>query len=184
MDFKDGLNFNDLPVGTLVKNVPLSHPVFSQVHAYTFSRRNRPRWQAQLNEMVKYFEIELFDPIYYCIENSRIEDGAHRYLVAKKKGIKSLDLKIYQEPRKKRIRIEEAITRQLKEEHFKNKDFQWLYSCKNKKWIHIARKIDFRKKRVLDVGCNTGYSILRSIQEGAIKGYGIDTRPDVIEVAT
>jgi SAM-dependent methyltransferase len=44
----------------------------------------------------------------------------------------------------------------------------------SKTWEKIKDKVDFKDKRVLDIGCNTGYFTIQALRNGAGSVYGID----------
>lgn len=183
MKYYKGLDFKKLKAGILITDIPINHPIFQEHEGYIAIRRHKRKWIDRIAELHEYFENKELPPSYYCLNCNRLEDGSHRFDLAKN----YLKLKL------RNVRIGSVCYKKLKANiytMFENrmykmgvaqKDFQWLKAAENTKWNHF-NKLDYYKKNVLDVGCQTGYLLFKALTRGAKKAVGYDTRENVLKV--
>ena len=182
----DGRELWKYEYGKVVSGIPAGHfDKDGDMRAYIKRQEKHDSWKTAITGLLKDFDPDRFEPLYYCQKCRRIEDGSHRFHIAKLKDMKTLSVRIGEECFK-RIRpvtkyaIFEYVMKQTK--GIGIKDYKWLAACSKDKWPHLSG-IDFKDKTYLDVGCNVGYSCIEANKRGSGLAVGIDIRHEVIEVA-
>lgn len=184
MEYQKNLKFDELRAGTLVKNVPIDHPVFDEHAHYIRRRRHYPKWIKRVGDILTNFdEKKNKSPHLYCLNCGRLEDGAHRYDIGKNylnqktRDIKTISICV------KGIKgdLLHMFRMRMKKAGCKPKDFDWLDANHNTKWNHIG-DIDFKDKTLLDVGGQVGLNALMAIRKGAKEATTIEIRNDVLRV--
>jgi 2-polyprenyl-3-methyl-5-hydroxy-6-metoxy-1,4-benzoquinol methylase len=137
-----------------------------------------------IDKLTLYSNVDLkhFDPIYYCQECQRLEDGCHRSWVMKNKGLNGATVLIGRVCWKKMENLLLQLKKLIEEKKLKSKDLAWTTACETKKWAHL-KKINFSQKTYLDVGSQSGYSAFMGWNLGAIKVDGVEIRKEIFDVA-
>lgn len=180
--------------GTVIQGVPISY--FNgdkDAMEYIGKRAGLRWWREQIDKFKAEFDPNKLEPLFYCNKCQRLEDGAHRLVVAKEKGIDKLDVRIGKLCYKK-CKANDLISGEPAEflaffnkimakfPSIKPKDFDWLEACVMSKWSLFGNLIDFREKKVLDIGCHVGYSCIDAWCRGAKEVSGIDIRQELLLV--
>jgi len=180
---------------TIIKDMPIKY-FDDDVDAANYLARvkNSNKWKVSIQKIIDNFDPFKFGEFFYCRKCRRIEDGAHRLVVAKKLGIKTADVRIGGSCYKNYINAGRLIRRDstfmdtFEEAIEKNptsnpSDKRWHNANAKDKWPLFSSLVDFRNKSFLDIGCNVGYSCIQAWSKMASVSHGIDIRKDVLKVA-
>jgi len=185
------IDFTKLPVGTIIYGVPYENKVFDTMRSYLKKSENNPKWLTNSLVTVKNFDIEKCGVLFYCQRCNHLEDGSHRTAAGLANGFKAFDIQIA--PYCFRIArlygwnldlvklVQTVIAKHMGART--DKEQKWVAACEAQKWSQILKFIDFRGKKHLDVGCQSGYSCLRAWLLGAQDSEGWDNREAIIKVA-
>jgi len=181
----------DFPDGTLVKDVPIYSPDFGNTWKYAerlLGRKSRS-FLEKVDRTAQHFDSSLFHPLYYCKMCRQLEDGTHRLVVAERLGLNVVDVEVGRVCWKN-VYADQSLRQsnyvQFLQKYLKDGDSnysKWLIACEDKKWNHISGVLSFRGKKVLDVGCNVGYSCLQAWSRGALFILGIDRDKAALSIA-
>jgi SAM-dependent methyltransferase len=183
------------PPDIIIKNVPVTYfDNDKDANDYYKRIKNKDIWKTRTDEISKNFNPDKLGEFFYCLKCRRLEDGAHRRIIAKEKGVMAIDVRTGNDCYKNYVKngrlirgdstfleTYEKIMGEIKTEH--RLDKKWLEVSAFDKWPFILQHVDFRDKSFLDVGCNVGYSCFRAWSLMASEVVGIDIRTDVLCVA-
>lgn len=164
----------------------ISDPAFDPIWKNIAKWQDRDDWRERMAYLRSNYDPEKVQPIYYCLAHGRFEDGAHRLALAKERGEALFSVQVHARCHHFRPTIFEVLSGMIAERISdpKQKDVRWLSACRDKKWIHLDREIDYRGASVLDVGSHCGYTCFRSVFAGAGHATGIEIRPELVSIAT
>jgi len=190
IDYRPGSELWQYEAGSVVKGVPVSYfDNDKDAMEYRQKHQNSQFWRDNVAKLTANFDPMKFGPVYYCLNCRRLEDGAHRLIVAEKRGLKTIGVQVgdvcYKHVRvdkdKSVLEVFYDAMEELPTSH--RLDRAWLNACAKSKWPLFGAVVDFRGKTFLDVGCNVGYSCIEAWRRGASGVFGIDVRRDVLAVA-
>lgn len=196
IEYKPGTELHNYQNDLIVKNVPVEYfDTDRDAIDYYEKHKNDKAWKARNKGILDNFNPVMFGEFFYCTKCQRMEDGAHRWAIAKEKGITHVDVRIGGDCYKNYIKAGrflrgdstfiETLSKLIDENPKRHKlDKKWLMASASDKWPFILRHVDFRGKSFLDIGCNVGYSVFRAWSLMADYITGIDIRADVKKVAT
>jgi len=184
MQYKEGMQFEKLKKGVLVEGIPIDHKIFDGYKQYIEPRRKSKSWVRNIKVMLMEMKDDYdFNPGYFCLNCNRVEDGSHRYDIAKHytkinkfrlitgaicyKGVYGDLLNMFQ--------------KNMEKKNLLKKDFDWLEANALTKW-NFLKYIIFENRTVLDVGTQTGFSALKARQRKAKKVVGYEIREEVLKV--
>jgi SAM-dependent methyltransferase len=184
----------DYKANTIVKDVPVEY-FDDDLDAATYLARvkNGKSWKANVKRILNNFDPFKFGEFFYCRKCRRIEDGAHRLVIAKELGVKIADVRTGGSCYKNYVKAGRLIRRDSTfmdtfekamkaNPTFHPLDKRWLEANAKDKWPLFSGLVDFRNKSFLDVGCNVGYSCIMAWSKMASSCLGVDIRPDVLKI--
>jgi len=195
IEYKPGKELWEIKANTIVKNVPVSlFDNCKEINDYIERVGRGKRWKADIQRIIDNFDPIKFGELFYCRKCKRLEDATHRIIVARKMGIKTVDVRVGGSCYIRYVKSGRLIRRdssfldtfQKMREKIPTAhklDGSWLKVCAGGKWPLFSPIVDFRRKSYLDVGCNVGYSCIRAWGRMAWEVMGIDRRRDVLSVA-
>jgi 2-polyprenyl-3-methyl-5-hydroxy-6-metoxy-1,4-benzoquinol methylase len=163
--------------GGEIKDVPLTDPVFDSVRESIKNKWvNKPYWKERIEELLITYDVEKYNPLYYCRIHGRIEDGAHRYTVAELRGDPTIKIQGVDYCKIKPV----PVIREIVEKYGRLDDIKWLEACHNLKWAPIKKNVDFRGKFLLDIGSQSGFFCIAAAMAGASHAWGLEIREKMI----
>ena len=195
IQYKQGVELWRYRANSIIKGVPVSYfDADTDAAAYLSRVGNGSRWKASIQRIIDNFDLQKFGALFYCRKCKRMEDGAHRLVIARERGIKTVDVRIGGSCYKRYVKAGRVIRRDstfrdtfekaMKENPTSHKlDPRWLEASVRDKWPLFSGLVDFRGKSFLDVGCNVGYSCVEAWGRMARESVGIEVREDVLKVA-
>jgi len=184
--WRPGSELYEYPVGSIVTGVSLTEREIARVVAYGegFVERGDTAWLVSLDRIMSEYDPAKDHPVYYCSRHKKLEDGSHRILARKRKGITTVDVQMGGGCwRSVKLGSDDAILSRCRAAiGGDGKDYNWVSACHRLKWPEINGRVDFLDKSVLDVGCQSGFSSFMAYMRGAHPIHGIDTRPALIEI--
>lgn len=197
IQYKPGSNLWEYKANMIVRGVPIQ--IFDSCDTWKYIARMEggAHWRADVKRIIDNFDPAKFGTLFYCRQCRRLEDAAHRLIVAREKGdpkIKTVDVRIggscYSRYIKagRMIRRDSTFLNTFQEMMEKNQpghklDEKWLRVCAVGKWGFFSEFVDFRKKSYLDIGCHVGFSCIEAWGRMAHRVTGIDARMDVLLIA-
>ncbi len=189
----------------MIVTVSINHPVIQA--SYAVAKTFPKEWWEHTAELVREYDFKLFEPIRYCLLCDWIEDGGHRIAAAIK--IKRKTIKV--EVRDKCISNLTWIHSERgdweppwMQDGYRPTDIPLgdyqvaLENCNQKKggqqddgilihsalkWETLSSIIDFKDRKVLDIGCHVGHTAINTVGAGATYCIGFDIRDDLIKAA-
>lgn len=183
MKYKSSINFDELKNGDIVEGVPIEHEIFQEYEQYIEPRRNKAKWLARIEEMKEAHPFE-DQKGYYCLNCDRLEDGSHRYDLFKNYlNLTEMDIEIGDICYKGlKGNLEYMIFKRAIKHEIGKKDLDWLEACEKSKLNHLI-DIDYKDKKILDVGCQLGLTVLTALKMGAKKAIGVEMRSGILGIA-
>ena len=190
IEYRPGSELWEYEAGSIVSGVPVRY-FDNDKDAMDYRRRhqNSRFWKDNVAKLTANFDMRKFGPLYYCLKCRRLEDGAHRLIVAENKGLDAVSVQIgdicYKRYRViKGMDILKVFHGAMDEIPTGHKlDRRWLEASANDKWPYFSDMVNFYDKSFLDVGCHVGYSCIEAWRRGAKRVLGVDIRGDVLMVA-
>lgn len=169
-------------IGTIIF-IPFDHYLFDNVWRVgkNWLRRKNTKFITKF-EKFKKLDKKDFDPIYYCYDCKRLEDGCHRSWAMRDRGYNGYETLIGRMCWTKMDKLHTRLVELIKTRRLSNKDVLWTLACQEKKW-NILKKLDFSQKTYLDIGAQSGYSIFMGWNRGVSKAVGVELRKEIFDVA-
>jgi len=192
--YKIGTELHEYPEDSIVIGVPVEYfDNDKDAIEYYEKNKNKESWKKSTQAIIDNFDIILFDDFFYCSKCRRLEDGAHRRIIALDKGRKKVNVMVGSDCYKNYVKdgrlirsdstFIDTILKTMKDNPTEHRlDRKWLMASAGDKWSVFSGKIDFRGKSVLDVGCNVGYSCFRAWGRMVANVTGIDIREDILKI--
>lgn len=158
----------------------IAGPAFRPVLDYIRARAKKPYWTKRTAELLKKPEDPKRWPVFWCCKCRRFEDGAHRVDVAMARGRSTIAVRAHSACYNPKALHEQIGALLRADPGIKLADIEWVEACHEKKWIHLEREIDYRAKRILDVGSQAGYICLAARAKGAASAIGIEKRSQLV----
>jgi hypothetical protein len=163
-----------------ILNVPIDHPAFDAMAEYRDRLLSKPLTKINFEvRLVQMRDYPIMRPLYYCLVCGRIEDGTHRWEMARRRGDATVPV-IGASFCNKRSGLKNPVWKQECPSH---QDWAWVQACDFQKWPFLESGLRFRGARVLEVGSQMGYSVMRAALFGAKEAHGIENRIDICEAA-
>lgn len=192
--YRPGSQLSEYEADCTVTDVPVTY--FNDdrdAMEYFTKHRDNKAWKITTTRLEKEFDPVKFGEFFYCLKCKRMEDGAHRRVIAFMKAMKTVNVRIGGDCYKNYVKAGrlirsdstfiDTLTKLIRANPDRHRnDEKWLLASASDKWPFISKHVDFRGKSFLDVGCNVGYSVFRAWSLMADKVEGADIRDDVLDI--
>jgi len=189
----------------MIVTVLISNPVIQA--SYAVAKTMPEAWWDITAELIQEYDPKLFEPIRYCLLCNWIEDGGHRIAAAIKLKRKTIKVEVRDKCISPRTWIhsergdwdppwvqDSPVEFTISDDDYRKALFfsnvkiggqkdEGILEHTFLKWMTLKNMVDFKGKKVMDMGCHVGPVAIGAVLCGAKWAIGFDVREDLIKAA-